>query len=69
MCFPGGTSDKETACQSGRHRRCGFNPWAWKISCNRKWQPAPVFLPGRIHGQRTLAGYIPWGHKESDMTK
>ena len=29
----------------------------------------PVFLPGEIHGQRSLAGYSPWGHKESDMTK
>ena len=29
----------------------------------RKWQPTPVFLPGESHGQRSLAGYIPWGHK------
>ena len=35
---------------------------AWKIS----WT---VFLPGEVHGQRILAGYSPWGHKESDMTK
>ena len=28
-----------------------------------------LFLPGEIHGQRSLAGYSPWGHKESDMTK
>ena len=35
----------------------------------RKWQPAPVFLPGKSHGQRSLAGYSPWGHKESDMIK
>ena len=34
-----------------------------------KWQPAPVFLPGEFHGQRRLAGYSPWGHKESDTTK
>ena len=33
-----------------------------------KWQPTPVFLPGTSHGQRSLAGYSPWGHKESDMT-
>ena len=29
----------------------------------------PVFLPGESHGQRSLAGYNPWGRKESDMTK
>ena len=31
-----------------------------------KWQPAPVFLPGKSHGQRSLVGYRPWGRKESD---
>ena len=39
------------------------------IHWRRKWQPTPVFLPGRSHGQRSLAGYIPWGHKESDMSE
>ena len=34
----------------------------------RKWQPTPVFLPGESHGQMSLAGYSPWGGKESDMT-
>ena len=34
-----------------------------------KWQPTPVFLPGKSHGQRSLVGYSPWGHKESDVTK
>ena len=33
-------------------------PWRWA------WQPTPVFLPGKSHGQRSLAGYNPWGHKE-----
>ena len=32
-------------------------------------QPTPVFLPGESHGQRSLAGYGPWGHKESDRTE
>ena len=35
---------------------------------NRKWQPAPVFLLGKSHAQRSLVGYSPWHHKESDMT-
>ena len=39
------------------------------IHWRRKWQPTPVFLPGESHGQRSLAGYSPWGHKESDTTE
>jgi len=35
----------------------------------RKWQPTPVFLPGKSHGQRNLVGYSPWGRKESDTTE
>ena len=40
-----------------------------KIPCRRQWQPTPVFLPGEFHGQRSLAGYNPWRHKESDMAE
>ena len=58
-------SGKESACQS---RRCRFDPWVEKSPWRRKWQPTPVFLPGKPHGQRNLAGYSPWGRKESDMT-
>ena len=39
----------------------------WADPPEREWLPAPVFLPGEFHGQRTLAGYRPWGCKESDM--
>ena len=46
-----------------------FNPWVRKIPWRRKWQPTPVFLPEKSHGQRSLAGYSPWGHKELDMTE
>ena len=38
-------------------------------SRRRKWQPTPVFLPGESHGQKSLASYNLWGHKESDMTE
>ena len=47
----------------------GFNPWVGKMPWRRKWQSIPVFLPGKSHGQRSLEGYSPWGHKESDTTK
>ena len=43
--------------------------WVWKVPWRRAWQPTPVFLPGESHGQRSLAGYSPWGHKELDMTQ
>ena len=49
-------------------RRLAFStslPPHWR----RKWQPTPVFLPGECHGQTNLAGYSPWGCKESDMTE
>ena len=46
-----------------------FNPWVRKIPRKREWQPTPVFLPGESLGQRNLAGYSPWCHKELDMTE
>ena len=52
-----------------KHRRHGFHPWVGKIPWGRNWQPTPVFFPGKSHGLRSLAGYSPWGHKESDMNE
>ena len=46
-----------------------FDPCVGKIPWRRKWQPTPVFLPGKSHGQMSLAGYSPWGRKESDTTE
>ena len=46
----------------------GFNPWVGKIPWRRKWQSTPVFLPGKFHDQRSLAGYR-WSHKELDTTE
>ena len=63
--FPGGANGKESSCQSRRH---GFDPWVGKIPWRSKWQPTPVFLPGKFHGQRSLRGYSPRGPKESDTT-
>ena len=40
-----------------------------KIPWGREWQLIPIFLPGKYHGQRTLVGYSPWGHKELDTTE
>ena len=64
--FPGG---KESSCQFLRCRRHGFNSWVRKIPWRRKERLTPVFLPGKFHGQRSLGGYSPWGHKQSNMTE
>ena len=50
-------------------RRPGFDSWVGKIPWRRKWQPTPEFLHRISHGQRGLAGYSPWGHKQSDVTE
>ena len=67
--LPKWRSGKEFTCQCRRHKRHRFNPWVGKIPWSRKWQPASVFLPGKFHGQRSLAGCGPWGHKESHTTE
>ena len=46
-----------------------FNPWVKKIPWRRKWQSTLEFLPEKSNGEGRLAGYSPWGHKESDRTQ
>ena len=58
-------SGKESACR----RRCEFDPWVRKIPWRRKWQPTPVFLLRKSHGQRILECYSPWGGKKLDTTE
>ena len=67
--FPGGASGKEPACQCRRHKTLRFDLWVRKIPRRRAWQPSSVFLPGESHGQRSLVGYAPWGHKELETTE
>ena len=67
-CFTSGASGKESACQCRMCGEVGFDLWVWKIPWRRKWQPTPVFLPGKSQGQRSLEGYSPWGHKGSDTS-
>ena len=47
--------------------RCGFDPRVGKIPWRKAQPPTPEFLPGESHGQRSLKGYSPQGHKELDM--
>ena len=67
LVFTGSSSSgsKAFACNAGDL----VHPWVRKILWRRKWQPTPVFWPEEFHGQRTLAGYSPWGCKELDVTE
>ena len=60
---------KNPPTNAGRHKRLGFDPWVRKIPWRRARQPTRVFLPGESHGLRSLVGYNPWGHRESDTTE
>ena len=58
--FPGGSAVKKLPANAGD---VGLDPGVRKITWRRKWQPTPVFLPGKSHGQRNLAGDGPWGRR------
>ena len=58
---------KQRICQ--QCKRPGFNHWVRKIPWRREWLLTPVFLTGESHGQRSLEGHNPWGHKELDTTE
>ena len=58
--LPRWLSGEESTCQC---RKCRFHPWVRKIPWRRNWQRTPVFLPGKLHGQRSLVGYSPWGRR------
>ena len=64
--FLGGASSKKSTWQCRRSR---LDPWVRKIPRRRKWQPTPVFLPGKFYGQRSLVGYSPWGRKDLEWLK
>ena len=63
--LPVGLSGKESVCQGRREtQETWVQPWGGHVHWRRKWQPTPVFLPGKSHGQRGLVDYSPWGCKE-----
>ena len=64
--FPGGSDGKESTCNVGD---LGLVSGLGKILWRKKWQPIPAFLPGEVHGQRSLVGFSPQGCKELDMTE
>ena len=68
LSFPGGSDGKVSAlpCNAGDPVSI---PVAGRSPGERKWQTTPVFLPGKLYGQRSLVGYGLWGRKESDATE
>ena len=58
VAITGGTNGKKPACQCRRRKRHGFYPWVGKIPWRKAWKLTSIFLPGKFHGQRDLAGYI-----------
>ena len=69
-CFQGPAVTTGTSgCNAGDARDEGSIPGWGRSPWRRAWQPTPIFLSGDSHGQRSLAGYSPWGRKESDTTE
>ena len=70
---PGEGSDNHSSVLAGKsHGRRSLAATVHGVEKNwirRKWQPTPIPLPGKFHGWRSLVGYSPWGHKESDTTE
>ena len=64
--FPGGSDGKASAYNAGD---LGSIPGLGRSPGEGKGNPLSVSLPRKFHGQRSLAGYNPWGHKKSDMTE
>ena len=64
--FPVGSDGKESACNAGD---LSLIPGLGRSPGGGNGSPLQVFLPGEFHGQRSLAGYSPWGHTELDRTE
>ena len=67
--FLGGSAVQSLPASADDARDSWVWSWVGKIPWRRAGQPTPVFFPGESHGQRSLVGYSPWGHKESDTTE
>ena len=68
MGFPDSAEVKNLPANAGDTRDVGSIPELERYPGKKKWPRAPVFLPGKSHGQRNLAGYSPWDRKDLDTT-
>ena len=64
--LPGGSGGKASACSAGEP---GSIPGSGRFPRWRNWQPPSVLFPRKFHGWRSLVGYSPWSHKESEATE
>ena len=55
---------KNPPANAGDAGRYGFDSWVGKFPWRKEWLPTLIYLPGESHGQRSLAGYNPWDHKQ-----
>ena len=60
---------KESACQSRRCKTHVFDTWVGKLPWSMNWQPTPVFLPGKLQGQKSLVGYSQWVAKSQTQLR
>ena len=67
--FPGSSVVENLPADTGDPGDAGLISGSGRLPGGGRWQPTPVVLPGESHGQRSLEGYSPWGHKESDTTE
>ena len=67
--FPGGTVVKKIHLSVQEMQKTCVGSLGWEDLWSRKGQPTPLFLHGKFHGQKSLTGYSPWGHKKSDTTE
>ena len=67
--FPAGSDGNQTVKNLPAMQETQVDPWVVQIPWRREWLPTPIFLPWKSHGQRSLAGYSPWGCKESDTAE
>ena len=67
--FPGDSVVRNLPANGGDIENSGSIPESGRFPWNREWQPTPVFLPEKFHGEKILAGCSPQGHKESDMAE
>ena len=66
LVVPSGSEGKASACNAGDP---GSIPGLGRFPWRRKWQPTPVFMPGKSHGWRSPVGYSSWGRKEAETTE
>ena len=65
-CTTGRSGENVRGTETSTLEKCA---WLRHLTWRRQWQPTPVLLPGKSHGQKSLIGCSPWGHKESDTTE